>query len=154
MKLYRMLALPGLVLGVVAAANYGQSGGGYDLSWNTLDGGGGTSAGGGFTLTGTVGQHDAGTSALTGGNYELNGGFWFGVNCPLDIPADYDLDCDVDQDDYTLFEVCASGPTVAHDAGCADRDFDLDGDVDNDDFGDFQTCFSGAGIVGDPNCPA
>jgi hypothetical protein len=74
--------------------------------------------------------------------------------CPSPAnPADYDLDCDVDQDDYMLFEVCTSGPTAAHDANCADRDFDLDGDVDGDDFGDFQTCFSGAGITADPNCP-
>ena len=51
-----------------------QTGGGYDLSWNTIDGGGGTSSGGAYTLSGTIGQPDAGT--LTGGSYTLNGGFW------------------------------------------------------------------------------
>jgi hypothetical protein len=90
---------------------------------------------------------------MTGGSYALEGGFWQGVNCPLDIPADYDLDCDVDQDDFMLFEACASGPTVAHDANCTDRDFDQDGDVDQVDFSDFQKCLSGAGITADPNCP-
>ena len=46
----------------------------YDISWWTIDGGGGTSAGGVYTLTGTIGQPDAGT--MSGGNYTLVGGFW------------------------------------------------------------------------------
>jgi hypothetical protein len=54
-----------------------QTGGGYDLTWNTIDGGGGTSTGGAYTLSGTIGQPDAG--ALSGGAYTLNGGFWGGV---------------------------------------------------------------------------
>lgn len=56
-----------------------QSGGGYDLSWNTIDGGGGTSTGGAYTLSGTIGQPDAGTLSSPGGTYTLNGGFWGGV---------------------------------------------------------------------------
>ena len=51
-----------------------QSGGGYDLTWNTLDGGGGTSTGGAYSLTGTIGQADAG--AQSGGSYTVGGGFW------------------------------------------------------------------------------
>lgn len=46
----------------------------YDLSWWTVDGGGGQSSGGVYTLSGTVGQADAG--ALSGGNYTIAGGFW------------------------------------------------------------------------------
>ncbi len=46
----------------------------YDLSWWSVDGGGGTSTGGVYTVTGTIGQPDAG--AMTGGNYSLTGGFW------------------------------------------------------------------------------
>ena len=54
-----------------------QSGGGYDLSWNTADGGGATfSTGGGYSLGGTAGQPDAGL--LSGGGYTLGGGFWCG----------------------------------------------------------------------------
>ena len=50
---------------------------GYDLSWWTVDGGGGTfSTGGDYTLGGTIGQPDAG--ALTAGEYTLSGGFWGG----------------------------------------------------------------------------
>jgi len=54
-----------------------QSGGGYDLSWSTVDGGGGTfSTGGVYSLGGTAGQPDAGL--MTGGEYALGGGFWGG----------------------------------------------------------------------------
>ncbi len=64
-----------LLLSGVALA---QSGGGYDLTWNTIDGGGYTwSEGGGYALGGTMGQPDAG--ALTGGGYTLSGGFWCGA---------------------------------------------------------------------------
>jgi hypothetical protein len=48
----------------------------YELSWYTIDGGGGRSGGGPYSLTGTIGQPDAAYS--TGGNYELLGGFWPG----------------------------------------------------------------------------
>jgi len=54
-----------------------QSGGGYDLTWWTADGGGGTASGGGYALHGTAGQPDAGPS-LAGGGYTLTGGFWAG----------------------------------------------------------------------------
>ncbi len=62
------LMIPALALATAALAQD------FDLSWRTTDGGGGTSAGGGFELEGTIGQHDAG--AMTGGDFELLGGFW------------------------------------------------------------------------------
>jgi len=55
-----------------------QTGGPYQLSWSTIDGGGGTSAGGSYKLTGTIGQPDA--YWISGGIYELLGGFWPGVS--------------------------------------------------------------------------
>jgi hypothetical protein len=49
----------------------------YDLPWWTVDGGGvSASAGGGYILSGTVGQPDAG-ARQSGGAYTLAGGFWF-----------------------------------------------------------------------------
>jgi hypothetical protein len=54
-----------------------QSANGYDLSWWTVDGGGGMLSGGGYTLGGTAGQPDA--AMWTGGGYTLAGGFWGGV---------------------------------------------------------------------------
>jgi hypothetical protein len=46
----------------------------YDLTWFTIDGGGNVSTGSTFSVTGTIGQPDAGT--LSGGSYSLIGGFW------------------------------------------------------------------------------
>ena len=46
----------------------------YSIDWHTIDGGGGTSTGGMFSVSGTIGQPDAGT--MNGGNYSLAGGFW------------------------------------------------------------------------------
>jgi hypothetical protein len=46
----------------------------YSLDWSTIDGGGGTSTGGVYSITGTIGQPDAG--AMSGGNFTLVGGFW------------------------------------------------------------------------------
>ena len=65
-----------LLLGISTASVAAQSGGGYDLSWSTIDGGGGASAGGGFRLRGTAGQPDAGE--MDGGSYRVGGGFWGG----------------------------------------------------------------------------
>ncbi len=50
------------------------AGGDFDVSWYTVDGGGGTSSGGDFVLRGTIGQPDAGD--LSGGDFTLRGGFW------------------------------------------------------------------------------
>jgi len=47
---------------------------GFSIDWFSIDGGGGTASGGGYTVNGTIGQPDAGT--LSGGNYSLTGGFW------------------------------------------------------------------------------
>jgi hypothetical protein len=45
----------------------------YEIEWYKM-GGGGASAGGGYEVTGTIGQQDVGRS--TGGDYELVAGFW------------------------------------------------------------------------------
>jgi hypothetical protein len=57
--------------------------------------------------------------------------------------GDFDGDGDVDEDDYALFEECASGPGVSLAAGCGMRDGDGDGDVDQSDFGKFQAMLTG-----------
>ncbi len=46
----------------------------FSINWYSIDGGGGVSTGGTFTVTGTVGQPDAGK--MSGGAYTLDGGFW------------------------------------------------------------------------------
>ena len=63
---------------LIAGAVYAQAGGGFDLTWSTIDGGGATTvSGGGYELGGTIGQYDAGP--LTGGTFTLTGGFWGGT---------------------------------------------------------------------------
>ena len=51
----------------------------YSVDWYKVAGGGGTSTGGTFTVSGTIGQHDAG-GAMSGGNYSVTGGFWALIN--------------------------------------------------------------------------
>jgi len=70
------LWLAGDLSGLPAA--HAQTGGGYDLTWYTIDSGGGTSTGSSYTLLGTIGQPDAGV-AMTGGGFTLVGGFWGGA---------------------------------------------------------------------------
>jgi len=47
----------------------------YSLDWFTIDGGGGTSTGGVYSVSGTIGQPDVGPP-LSGGSYSVVGGFW------------------------------------------------------------------------------
>jgi hypothetical protein len=44
------------------------------IDWWSIDGGGDTSTGGVHSVSGTIGQPDAGH--MSGGNYTLEGGFW------------------------------------------------------------------------------
>ncbi|MGA2242362.1 MAG: hypothetical protein ABSH11_10045 [Verrucomicrobiota bacterium] len=53
----------------------GQAQTNYTIDWYKIAGGGGTSTGGTYQVSGTIGQHDAG-GPMTGGNYSLTGGFW------------------------------------------------------------------------------
>ena len=68
------LALLALVLGAGLASAQP-----YAVSWFKIAGGGGTSTGGVFTVSGTIGQPEAG-NAMTTGPYAVTGGFWPGVN--------------------------------------------------------------------------
>jgi hypothetical protein len=47
----------------------------YSIDWFTIDGGGGTSTSGVFSVSGTIGQPDAG-GPMSSGQYSLIGGFW------------------------------------------------------------------------------
>ena len=124
-----------LLVGLLIAPAYGQD---YDIDWFTIDGGGEMfSTGGTYTLSGTIGQPDAGE--MSGGSYNLTGGFWFGQR-----PGDCDNDGDVDLDDFTEFEACLLGPGGGlSESDCNCFDFDASGDVDLDDFAEFQLLFTG-----------
>jgi hypothetical protein len=55
----------------------------YAIDWYKISGGGGTSTGSVYSISGTIGQHDAG-GPMTGGGYSITGGFWslFAVQTP------------------------------------------------------------------------
>jgi hypothetical protein len=72
-SLLAVLLLPASIPAALA-----QSGGGYDLTWNTVDGGGASFITGDvYELAGTIGQPDA--ALWSGGGYALMGGFWAGA---------------------------------------------------------------------------
>jgi hypothetical protein len=56
----------------LASNSFSQS---YSVDWFTIDGGGGTSTGGVYSVSGTIGQADAGAT-MTNGQYSVTGGFW------------------------------------------------------------------------------
>lgn len=64
--------IAGLLLAVTVFTAYAQS---YSVDWSKISGGGGTSTGGVFSISGTIGQHDA-SGAMNGGNFSLTGGYW------------------------------------------------------------------------------
>jgi hypothetical protein len=62
-----------LFLGLlISAVSFAQS---YSIDWYKVSGGGGTSTGATYQVTGTIGQPDA-SSAMSGGPYSVMGGFW------------------------------------------------------------------------------
>ncbi|MHC4799080.1 MAG: hypothetical protein ACYTF1_20800 [Planctomycetota bacterium] len=65
--------------------------------------------------------------------------------------GDFDLDLDVDHEDFGHLQACFSGDTRPYGPGCGDADLDTDGDVDLIDFGEFQACMGGANQT--PDCP-
>ena len=71
--LLSILLLPGI--------GFAQS---YAVDWYKIAGGGGTSTGGVYSVSGTIGQPDAGT--MNSGNYTLQGGFW-GVIAAVQTPG-------------------------------------------------------------------
>ena len=69
----KKLILLGLL---VPAISFAQS---YSIDWYKIAGGGGTSTGGVYAVSGTIGQPDA-SAPLTGGNYSVTGGYWSLIN--------------------------------------------------------------------------
>jgi len=65
------------VVGLCCALPCGVRAQTWSVDWFSVDGGGGTSRGGPYTLSGTIGQPEVG--AMNGGAYTLEGGFWPGM---------------------------------------------------------------------------
>lgn len=73
--------LIGAILLAVCSATAQQS-----IDWYKISGGGGSSAGGTYQVSGTIGQVGAGV-AMSGGNYSLTGGFWSLINVVQTVGA-------------------------------------------------------------------
>ncbi len=72
---------------------------------------------------------------------------------PLNAPADYDNDGDVDMNDYAVIQKCFSGfglPVASPD--CDDAPLDGDPDVDIFDMNLMLNCLSGANVPADSTC--
>ena len=78
------LGLLGLLLVLCSGLALAQSGGNFEIKKSTLDGGGGLSTGGIFSLNGTVGQAEA-ADKIAGGVFSLTGGFWAQASANNDI---------------------------------------------------------------------
>jgi len=110
-----------------------------DMQMNrwTIDGGGEMRCSGGeFELSATIAQPDAGV--MTGGDFELTGGFWFAPSS-----GDCNVDGTVNLIDFSEFHPCVTGPNVPPGAGCTCFDIDRDNDVDMTDVARFQRSFDG-----------
>ncbi len=114
---------------ILAATANAQPAPQFDLDWYTIDGGGQMfSTSREMELGGTIAQHDA-VQTLSGGGFQLVGGFWpvsLIVEAPP-CPGDLDQDGDVDIGDLT--QLLSHFGMVA---GATPADGDLDGDTDVD----------------------
>lgn len=69
------------------------------------------------------------------------------------VPGDFNVDGDVDQEDYGRFQACISGNGIPQtDPNCAPAKLDIDDDVDQSDMESFLGCLSGPDAFGDPEC--
>jgi len=108
-------------IAVLAWANPG-SGDTYEIDWHTIDcGGAKNSSGGGFELSGTIGQSDAGPTSgpMTGGGFSLEGGFWPGAGIVCPLPGDMNNDGLRNGKDIQGFVNCLVGIGACL---CADTD--------------------------------
>lgn len=116
----------------------------FSLNWHTIDGGGGTSAGGAFSITGTVGQPDAGPSSpMVGGAFEATGGFWVAASDTCACPGDHNGDGLRNGADVQIFTSCLTSSV-----NCSCADTDLNGEVNLADAAVFVSQ-----LLAGANCP-
>src|SRR5712672_1472020 len=73
--------LPAVVMLCTATVGGAQN---YAIDWYSIDGGGGNSTNNQYSLSGTIGQPDAGH--MSGGSFTLDGGFW-GIVAAVQSPG-------------------------------------------------------------------
>ena len=109
-----------------------------EIARSTIDGGGVMkSTGGGFELSATIGQPDAGVAENNG--YTLTGGFWFELP-----PTDCNDDGLIGLFDHETLTSCMLGPGGGIGAGpCPCFDVDRDGHITLNDYAQLQAGFTG-----------
>ncbi len=120
-------------------------GGGFDVTWHTIDAGGVmNSTGGDFELSGSIGQPDANAMTLAAGDLEFTGGFWAVAVPNCACPSDVSNDTVVNGDDIPGFVDCL---LVGVGSNCVCADVAADGVLDLADVSAFvddlltgQTC--------------
>ncbi|MBL8879453.1 MAG: hypothetical protein JNG88_10070 [Phycisphaerales bacterium] len=140
-----------IALSIAAATASAQSGGGFDQSWHTVDGGGWTfSTGGNFEIGSTAGQYDA-SGRLTGGSFEVISGFWPGAlpDAAVALPADMNCDGLINSFDIDGFVLALSNPAAYAaaypDCNIDNADVNNDGLVNSFDIDPFVVCLASNG---------
>lgn len=97
----------------------------FAIGWHTIDGGGATypgeGVGGNYAVAGTLGQPDASsfTAPMTGGGFEIVGGFWVVAAASCHCRGDLNTDGVISGADIQGFVLCIiNGGSCA----CADSD--------------------------------
>lgn len=110
----------------------------YELTRQTADGGGVMhSTAGRYKLSSTIGQSDDGM--MTGGTYQLSGGFWFELP-----PGDCSDDGLVNLLDHARFQRCLRGPEIGPpDLECQCYDVDRNRVIDMKDAMTIQSYHTG-----------
>jgi hypothetical protein len=110
---------------------------------------------GSFNIVGILDQEDANAADGFKAGYRLWIMDYTGSEFVLYryVKPDFDQNGDVNGDDLTHFEACATGPSVPQEnADCLNADFDADNDVDQEDFAVLQRCLAGMEYRPDPAC--
>ncbi len=107
----------------------------YDLSWFSIDAGGGSSTDGSFTVNGTIGQPD--TGRMTGApHFSVMAGYWGAATAAPTCACDLNSDGQVDDSDFVIFASAydildCTDPMMPLDCP---SDFNGDAMVDDNDF--------------------
>ena len=98
----------------------------FEITSSTIDAGGGTLSSASYSLSGTIGQPDAGQT-LSSGSLTLRGGFWTSGSAASRLCADQNSDGLVTPADFNAW-------IIAFNAGGSSADQNGDGKVLPDDF--------------------
>lgn len=115
----------------ITTAAFGQ----IEIAQSSIDGGAGVVTGGNFSLSGTIGQHDASTTS-SGGNFSVSGGFDTGQDEVLlgDVNGDGQVD---------LLDVQAFVEAITNGTFIVEADINGDGFVNLLDVGPFIDILTG-----------